>query len=284
MQDFVVSISNYAHNYVPNFIIIPQNGVELAFQDADSDKELNATYFNAINGLGVEELFYNGALSKDDYRLNMLQKLSSNKPILVSEFVQSTQQINAAYQLKYQQGFKCFVRDSSNYYYTNIPAAIPNANSSDITNLNQVQNYLYLINSEKYASKSDFIAALQNTNYDLIIMDLFFNNESFSKTEIEQLKIKANGAKRLVISYINIGSAEKYRYYWKKSWGLHHPLWIRRKYEGYDDEYWVKFWKKDWQEIIYGNDDSYIKKIINAGFDGAYLDNTEAYYFLYYKD
>jgi cysteinyl-tRNA synthetase len=44
----------------------------------------------------------------------------------------------------------------------------------------------------------------------------------------------------------------------------------------------VKFWKDDWQEIIYGNEDSYIKKIIDAGFDGAYLDNVEAYYFLYF--
>ena len=41
------------------------------------------------------------------------------------------------------------------------------------------------------------------------------------------------------------------------------------------------FANKDWQEIIYGNDDSYAKKIIDAGFNGVYLDNIEAYYFLY---
>jgi len=63
-----------------------------------------------------------------------------------------------------------------------------------------------------------------------------------------------------------------------------HPLFIKRKYEGYDDEYWVRFWKPEWHKIIYGNDDSYIKKILDAGFDGAYLDNVEAYYFLYFRD
>ncbi|MBL0317621.1 MAG: hypothetical protein IPP69_18435 [Flavobacteriales bacterium] len=46
----------------------------------------------------------------------------------------------------------------------------------------------------------------------------------------------------------------------------------------------MKFWNKEWQEIIYGNDASYTKKILDAGFDGAYLDNVEAFYFLYFKD
>ncbi|MDX9931725.1 MAG: endo alpha-1,4 polygalactosaminidase, partial [Bacteroidales bacterium] len=94
----------------------------------------------------------------------------------------------------------------------------------------------------------------------------------------------ANGAQRLVIAYMNIGSAENYRYYWQDDWKLHNPNWIKKKYEGYDDEFWVEFWNEDWQKIIFGNNDSYTKKIIDAGFDGAYLDNVEAYYFLYYKD
>ena len=86
----------------------------------------------------------------------------------------------------------------------------------------------------------------------------------------------------MVISYINIGAAENWRYYWKDDWKLHHPRWLKKPYKGYQDEIWVKFWKKDWQEIIYGNDNSYMKKILDAGFDGAYLDNVEAYYFLYF--
>jgi cysteinyl-tRNA synthetase len=39
----------------------------------------------------------------------------------------------------------------------------------------------------------------------------------------------------------------------------------------------VKYWEKDWQNIIYGNDNSYSKKILNAGFDGVYLDIIEAF-------
>lgn len=32
-----------------------------------------------------------------------------------------------------------------------------------------------------------------------------------------------------------------------------------------------------WQAIIYGNDNSYLKKIIDAGFDGVYLDIIDAF-------
>ncbi len=63
---------------------------------------------------------------------------------------------------------------------------------------------------------------------------------------------------------------------------LHRPNWLKKAYDGYEDEIWVEFWNEDWQNIIYGKNDSYTRKIIDARFDGVYLDNVEAYYFLYY--
>ncbi len=150
--------------------------------------------------------------------------------------------------------------------------------------MNDAKNFLYLIGDAGFQTKQDLINAISVANFDVILIALFFNEIAFTSSEIQQLKNKANGGKRLVISYINIGAAENYRYYWKDNWKLHRPNWLKKPYEGYEDEIWVKFWKKDWQEIIYGNDNSYIKKIIDAGFDGAYLDNVEAYYFLYFDE
>lgn len=284
MQDFVINISNYARGYNPDFIIIPQNGIELSFNNIDPKDGQNASYLNSINGIGVEELFYNGNYALDNERLSMLQQLKISKTVLVSEFVSDNNNISDAYLKNNNEGFISFVRSSDNYHYKQIPSSIPNENSSNITNLSLAQNYLYLISTDNYSSKQEMINAISTTNYDVILIDLFFEGTEFTSSEINQLKTKANGGQRLLISYINIGSAEKFRYYWKKDWGLHHPLWIKKKYDGYDDEFWVKFWEKEWQEIIYGNDNSYMKKILNAGFDGAYLDNVEAYYFLYFKD
>lgn len=284
MQDFVINISNYARGYDSDFIIIPQNGIELAFNNIDPNDGQNSSYMSSINGIGVEELFYNGTYVLDSERLSMLQQLMTTKKIWVSEFVSDNNNVSDAFSRNYNEGFICFTRNSDNYHYKQIPDSVPYENNTDITNLSLAQNYLYLISTDNYSSKQEMINAISATNFDVVIVDLFFEETEFTISEINQLKIKANGGQRLVISYINIGSAEKFRYYWKKNWGLQHPLWLKRKYDGYDDEFWVKFWKKDWQDIIYGNDNSYIKKIINAGFDGAYLDNVEAYYFLYYKD
>lgn len=284
MQDFVISISNYAREQDSDFIIIPQNGTELAFNNIDPNNGLNSTYMAAINGFGVEELFYNGTYSLDNERLSMLQQLTTSKKIMVAEYVTDNSNISDAINQNYNEGFICFPRTSSNYHYLQMPDSIIHPNTTDITNLSLAQNYLYLISTDNYSSKQDMINAISATNFDVVLIDLFFNGTEFTSSEINLLKTKANGGQRLVISYINIGSAEKFRYYWKKGWGLHHPLWLKRKYDGYEDEFWVKFWKKDWQDIIYGNDNSYMKKILIAGFDGAYLDNVEAYYFLYYKD
>jgi cysteinyl-tRNA synthetase len=282
MKEFVINLSQYAKQQNPNFIIIPQNGEELCFINQNLYNGLEFSYIQAIDGVGVEALYYNGTYELDSNRLWMLQQIKQqNKQVLVSEFVTNTNNIADAYQIVANQGFVCFVRSPYNYYYTQIPDTIPFENTDNIINLNQVKNFIYLINSSSFASKQDFIQALAATNFDLILIDLFFNNEPFSLNEIQQLKTKANGAQRLVVAYMNIGAAENYRYYWQSSWNLHHPSWIRKKYPGYDDEYYVAYWEPEWQQIIYGNDQSYLKKILDAGFDGAYLDNVQAYYYLF---
>ncbi len=282
MQDFVCNISIYAHSYNANFIIIPQNGIEMAYNNAEPEEGINTSYLDAIDGFGVEELFFNGDYQPDQYRLEQLRQLKLYKK--VSEYLSDNSMVAEALTLNYNEGFICFPRIESNYDYLLIPDIVPQENSNDITTLADAMNYLYLINTENYVLKSGFINAIAATNFDVIIIDLFFSDTALTADDINRLKIKANGGKRLVISYINIGAAENYRYYWEKDWELHHPEWIKKEYEGYSNEFWVEFWVEEWQKLIYGNDSSYIKKIIDAGFDGAYLDNVEGYYFLYHND
>jgi len=285
MQEFIVNISNYARGLDHNFIIIPQNGIELAFSNCDTTEGFNSTFMSAIDGVGVEALFYEGDLSADDGRLSMATQIkNASKKVLVADYLNNDANIADAIQQNKLHGFICYPRSSENYDYKFIPDSAINENANDINTLQDAQNYLYLINTDNFSSKQDMLTAITATNFDVVLIDMDFNEEPLTTAEITQLKTKANGGKRLLISYINVGAAENWRYYWKSKWNTIHPCWMKRKYDGYADERWVKFWDNDWQEIIYGNDDSYIKKIIDAGFDGAYLDNVEAYYFLYFKD
>lgn len=283
MQNFIIDISKYARGIDSDFIIIPQNGVELLYQDLDDSEEYDARVLSSIDGYGVEELFFNGEAITADERLQPLLDNKSTLKVMVADYTSNAANYNLSKTYCNDAGFIAFPRDSSNYDYEKIPSDISNENSNDILKLSDAKNYLYLISTSKFATKTAFMDAIKATNYDVVLIDAFFGDELFTSTEIASLKAKANGGKRLVISYINIGAAEKFRYYWQADWKLKKPNWLYKPYDGYEDEIWVKFWKKDWQEIIYGNDHSYMKKILDSGFDGAYLDNVEAYYFLYFE-
>jgi cysteinyl-tRNA synthetase len=159
-----------------------------------------------------------------------------------------------------------------------IPNGMPNnVNGNSITSLSQAKNFLYLINPENYISKEQFITAVAATDYDVLIMDLYRENEFFTAAEVARLKQKANGGTRMVICYMSIGEAENYRYYWQSSWNTGNPSWLTQENPDWPGNYKVKYWDADWQGIIYRNNDSYLDKILNTGFDGVYLDIIDAF-------
>ncbi|CAM1373196.1 endo alpha-1,4 polygalactosaminidase [Tenacibaculum xiamenense] len=280
MRSFIIEISKYAKKINPKFNIIPQNGVELCFNELEFSKGTHKNYVCSIDGIGIESLFYPSKKKNTKERLEALNLLKDSKKILVSDYAKKKKYTNRSVQRNDKEGFTSFPRGKDNYDYSKIPTNLNNENSRNINSLNEVKNFLYLINFSNFESKEQLLKKLKNTNYDLLLIDLFFNETPFTLKEINELKIKQNGGKRLVISYINIGAAEKFRYYWNPDWKLGSPSWLKKEYEGYKDEFWTQFWEEPWQKIIYGNSNSYMKKILDAGFDGAYLDNVECYYFL----
>ena len=138
-------------------------------------------------------------------------------------------------------------------------------------------NFLYLLDPEAMGSKNEFIQAVAATDYDLLITDAFYGDELFTPADMEALRVKANGGKRLVVAYMSIGEAEDYRYYWQDDWKKHPPSWMANENPEWEGNYKVKYWEKEWQEIIFGNEDSYLQKILDAGFDGVYLDIIDAF-------
>jgi cysteinyl-tRNA synthetase len=287
MRDFVTGISQYARSHQSGFIVIPQNGIEIITDDGESNGPLNNSYMQAIDGHGQEDLFFgynndNEPTPADDaeYLQSFLDvSRDAGKIILVTDYCSDKNLMDNSYAANDLKGYVSFAADHREL--DNIPAypAEPyHSNSGNVLTLSQARNFLYLINPSGYSSKEEFINAVTQTNYDLLIMDLFFDEVTlFNQNEINQIKSKANGGKRLVICYMSIGEAEDYRYYWQSSWEENQPLWLDGENPDWEGNYKVRFWEKEWQDIIYGNDGSYTKKILDAGFDGIYLDIIEAY-------
>ncbi|MBL0912596.1 MAG: endo alpha-1,4 polygalactosaminidase [Bacteroidia bacterium] len=292
MRQFVKEIATYARSQDPDFIVIPQNGQELITTDGAPGGPLASEYVSAVDGCGREDLFFgytsdNTATPSADhtYMLEWVARWrDAGKTVMVTDYVSDTQKMEYSYEQNALQGFISFAADERNLNdIPSQPVQPYNHHNGNVSQLSDARNFLYLINPEKFAGKSAFLQALQQTNYDLIIMDAFFNDETYTPQEIASLKTKGNGGKRLVISYMSIGEAEDYRYYWKSAWKKEQPSFIYRKNPDWPGNYKVFYWEPEWKAIITGNSASYTQKILDAGFDGVYLDIIDAFEY-YEKD
>jgi cysteinyl-tRNA synthetase len=285
MRNFVIGISQYSKAYNPDFAVIPQNGAALILEEAQTFGNVETEYLNAIDGQAQEGL--NFGYSYDDVRTQIDIKSSlqafldsanhHHKTILVTDYCITPSNIDESFQANHQKDYLGFV--ATRRSLDRIPNySVRQENRADINSLANAKNFLYLLNYDNYNTKTELITAVSQTNYDLLIIDAFFNDgTAFTNAEIQLLKHKANGGLRQVIAYMSIGEAENYRYYWKTDWNTNVPAWMEQENPNWHGNYKVKYWMKDWQNIIYGNDNSYVKKIINQGFDGVYLDIIDAY-------
>jgi len=239
MRAFVIGISEYAKSDYPDFIIIPQNGIELVTSTGEEDGQPHSDYLNAIDGDGQEDLYY--GYDKDDKAtstgtisyLKTFLNISKNSgnTILVTDYCSTHSKMDDSYNQNNSNGYISFSADQRELDNIPIyPKPIYSENNNQVSALSQIQNFLYLINPENFGTKTDFINAISPTNYDLLIMDLFFHDGiAFTSSEINQLRNKANGGNRLVISYMSIGEAEDYRFYWQQDWQANKPSWMDKE-------------------------------------------------------
>ena len=287
MRSFVIDIAQYARQTDPDFIVIPQNGHNLLTIGGNPDGEVASNYINALSGAGQEDLFYgydddNVATPMDDrtYLMGLLDVGENNGvEALVTDYCSTHSYMDNSYSQNELQGYISFAADDRDLRdIPSYPAEPYHVNTDDIYSLSDAKNFLYLLDPSEFASKSDFMAALQATNYDVIIMDFFFGDpDPLTTDDVISLKIKANGGSRLIISYMSIGEAEDYRYYWQESWNSSAPSWLAGENPDWPGNYKVEYWDDNWQAIIYGSGNAYLDRIVAAGFDGVYLDIIEAF-------
>ncbi len=284
MRNFVQEISEYSKNKKNGFIVIPQNGLELAVSKNSGNAE--KAYINSVDGVGQESIIF--GYNKDNVRTpkaasEYLASLCDifkkhGKRILAIDYCSDKKFMDSSYEINMKQGYISFA--ASDRLLRTIPAypeSPYNSNAENIINISNAKNFLYLINGEKFSSKTDFINAVKNTDYDLVISDLFQNEEQFDSFEVAELKTKKNGGKRLTICYMSIGEAEDYRYYWNPKWKRNKPSWLSKENPSWNGNYKVKYWDKEWKSILFGNPNAYLDRIIAAGFDGVYLDIIDAF-------
>ncbi len=127
---------------------------------------------------------------------------------------------------------------------------------------------------------------------DMLVVDATSGAEGgrpLTTADVQALKAKPDGSRRLAISYLSIGEAEDYRpdYFTSEYMEEDAPDWLLKENKQWKGNRLIRFCKEGWQRTILGDDDgrsvynsvepSPLYKLIELGFDGVYLDRVDVY-------
>jgi cysteinyl-tRNA synthetase len=286
MRDFVMDISAWAKSVSPGFLVVTQNGQELFTEDGEPDGDPEAVYLAAMDGTGREDLFFGYEADDEPTPVAETQwmaaflDLAESRDIeaIVIDYCWTHWRMDSSYAWNGAAGYVSFAADRRELDdIPDYPSEPFRTNDDAVLSLGDAGNLLYLINPEGYSSRQAFVSAVSATNYDLIVLDLFWNGEPLTPADLEALSTKPCGAGRLVLAYVSIGEAEDYRYYWQEEWASSPPSWLHEENPDWPGNYLVDYSDPAWQAIIYGSDGSYVGMVIQAGFDGVYLDKVDSF-------
>lgn len=130
-------------------------------------------------------------------------------------------------------------------------------------NVKEISLFIYQLQDVKQQT-------LLNTNFDIAVIDI--DDANFSLSEIKELQ----NQNKIIVSYLSIGEAENYRNYWiEGDYDNNPPDFIDEQNPDFPDNYKVDFWDPEWKKIVFDR----LNEIIDAGYDGVYLDIIDAYFY-----
>lgn len=292
MRDFVKKLARWARQYNKAFKVLIKDDTGLLTQVVDIDlliQSPSVSYIKALDGLLLTDLSYGneeyGKPSDPKIAEKRLQTLETAKRARLNIFsvdsVSKPADVDKAYRFALKNNFIPYARPGKgpmNNALTNWPKRPIHENSHTVTTLNEVKNFAYVEDSSAYGTRDIFAMKMHQTNYDMLVLNVFHHRfTALSKQNIETMKYKKLGSKRLVLATMNIGTANSGLYYWQDAWEVGNPSWIIDYAPMKSDELIVEYWNPAWQQIFYGNAQSYLYGIIDQGFDGVVLEGVDAY-------
>jgi cysteinyl-tRNA synthetase, unknown class len=132
-----------------------------------------------------------------------------------------------------------------------------------------------------------------NSPYDLLVVDAttgLASGKPFTKAEVERMKRKPDGSRRIVVSYLSVGESEDYRpdYFTPEYMTEDAPDWLLHENKDWKGNRLIRFCHNGWQMTILGDEYgrnvynsveySPLYRLIDKGFDGIYLDRVDVYH------
>jgi len=185
----------------------------------------------------------------------------------------------------------------------NAPDLTPPADLPDIHNerLRAVNDWAYQLQGEPLLD----LDPIRQSVFDLVVVDYSADGGEDGEFTAEQISALQNDSDnpKIVLAYMSIGEAEIGRFYFDNAWVSPDPdhdpdgpftltdaapSFLAPPNPDFPDNFKVRYWRDDWRQIIITNPGShavikdaksYLDRIIDAGFDGVYLDIIDAFEF-----
>ncbi len=136
---------------------------------------------------------------------------------------------------------------------------------------------------------------LASAPHDLLVIDFArFGDEAtrFTPAEVRSIQNGPYG-RRAVAAYVSIGEASEFRSYWDAtpgSWtqtgeaasplAATAPTWLGPVNPAFPESRKVRYWDATWQSIVFNDAHTgWVDQVVDQGFDAAYLDIVDAYFF-----
>lgn len=153
----------------------------------------------------------------------------------------------------------------------------------------ELDSWGYQLQGRRGSSLS--LGDLLSASQDLLVVDFSATGRAedrFSADEVAELADARDN--RGVAAYISIGEASDYRSVWDPAWTEDGtalgrktddaPSWLGPVNPDFPESRKVRYWEQDWQDVLFNDAGTgWLDQIIAQGFDGAYLDIVDAYYF-----
>lgn len=286
MISLIAEIHDYAQEKQGKTFFLIGNGSTALFDiDLDNPQEQVELLADKLDGVMAESIFYgygmeidgeSPASEQEEYKRLLNDAKGYGITVLSLDYCTKDEIIKDSYKKNSWQKYISWAATRRNLDY--IPDTVPNkVNDKDCHKLSDIKNYMVILNPQNYPTQRQYLSTIAATDYDLIIMDLYYGGSPLSASDVELIRYKANGSRRLVAAYMSVGEAEDYRYYWQPEWNSSLPDWIEAPNEDWAGSYRAKYWRPEWKALLYGSREAYLDKIIGAGFDGVFLDVVDGY-------
>ena len=295
MRDMVVAISDYAKKRNPRFVVVVRNAPGLlvketrewrweTLRDPDNTEKypkvgtINRPYLKAIDGMLVDGLSYglpdfgkptDGGLVKTMLAAGDVIRREGRR-LLDIDYCNSKAQMADAEAKAAKAGALAYIDRDGDRRLDHIAPGLPmHENPDPIRDLAAARNFLPLLRSERFATRSAWYEALAATNYDLLLLDTFWREtDSLTFDQVRALRYKRLGIDRMVLGVLPLSLARDTRFYWKPDWKLGNPSFLVAPNPEDPAETIVSYWDAKWKELI----GKYIQGIVDLGVDGVLLD------------